>query len=961
MMASPQDERRRPKRKCCKRALHCDESGEIELGRAGEWSSALASKSGTYATATSAIAEKDASWLATADFLREYGFDVPIVVRGVKPAGLSVPSNCTVSEVCRGVGRNTTVDVLDVLDQDTAGTWSLDQWEKYWNGDRDRIYNVITLEISNTPLGAKVSAPDCVDDLDWTTTVGPSKRRWVTTEYEEGTKKGRKSLKRGKPIVQKYCLMSVAGCFTDFHVDFGGTSVWYHVSSGAKTFYVAPPTPENLRDFERWSKSPSQASELLPDYFLPRKELSRLDLDAGDTLLLPGGWIHAVVTPVDSVVFGGNWLHHLSLRRQLEISALEDRIGVSRNARMPFFDLILWYAAVRIANKLYALHNIFRQPRMRIANQEAIFQSKLFVLGGSRGLEAARYLALELGMRLETTRLVVGIHIPAEIKHPKAFLDGLDALLDGDDPPDEELLQNASLSSRPSSARRKIKTKLVAHHASTVDEQAKLPVALSSEEGADDAHAKEQTRNLVPTIEGDDAKPPFEKLASNDEETQAMSTTAEIVTVESQQQASAKEDASAHEREEDKSPADVSSSSNEVAIAGNEESKESPSVTSAENHRGTKHKPITYEQERSSFEEEMRPKPFMASTDNDDEQHSGARQVTDDDAPPDDNESEDSTPDDCAYVFVPRRESPVSNLYDGPHDEMCSICGKSGTLLCCDFCPNTEHEACSVSPDSSQDESLWACAHCQHHLVENPADGFARKKRRPGWWLPNCDDREAWCGMNCKTDFAVSLHRLRSWSIKALKLHPLRKRKQKGTPEEEEAKKKSKRRRRCGECENCKRVEDCGSCRICLNKSKFGGPGTLKAQCTLKRCTAPVLPVDEDEQGGNSAESIQEDKTGVADVSLEEKQDSRVVCGTTAAVSPHQHQPNEEEDDRSAEKPDSAFVSDVDRGACASLKQVAVAHASAPTRDFSGDATVLVENQTPPSACNSVIETISSS
>lgn len=36
------------------------------------------------------------------------------------------------------------------------------------------------------------------------------------------------------PKVQKYCLMSVKGCYTDFHVDFGGTSVWYHILRGAK-------------------------------------------------------------------------------------------------------------------------------------------------------------------------------------------------------------------------------------------------------------------------------------------------------------------------------------------------------------------------------------------------------------------------------------------------------------------------------------------------------------------------------------------------------------------------------------------------------------------------------------------------------------------------------------------------------------------------------------------------------
>ena len=32
-----------------------------------------------------------------------------------------------------------------------------------------------------------------------------------------------------RPLVQSYCLMGVKDSYTDFHVDFGGTSVWYHV------------------------------------------------------------------------------------------------------------------------------------------------------------------------------------------------------------------------------------------------------------------------------------------------------------------------------------------------------------------------------------------------------------------------------------------------------------------------------------------------------------------------------------------------------------------------------------------------------------------------------------------------------------------------------------------------------------------------------------------------------------
>lgn len=42
----------------------------------------------------------------------------------------------------------------------------------------------------------------------------------------------------GKPYVQKYCLMSMAGSYTDFHIDFGGSSVWYHILWVRKIFHI---------------------------------------------------------------------------------------------------------------------------------------------------------------------------------------------------------------------------------------------------------------------------------------------------------------------------------------------------------------------------------------------------------------------------------------------------------------------------------------------------------------------------------------------------------------------------------------------------------------------------------------------------------------------------------------------------------------------------------------------------
>lgn len=41
----------------------------------------------------------------------------------------------------------------------------------------------------------------------------------------------------------------------DWHVDFAGSSVFYHILRGQKVFYFIRPTPANLAAYERWSGS----------------------------------------------------------------------------------------------------------------------------------------------------------------------------------------------------------------------------------------------------------------------------------------------------------------------------------------------------------------------------------------------------------------------------------------------------------------------------------------------------------------------------------------------------------------------------------------------------------------------------------------------------------------------------------------------------------------------------------
>jgi hypothetical protein len=45
--------------------------------------------------------------------------------------------------------------------------------------------------------------------------------------------------------------------------------------------------------------------------------------------------------------------------------------------------------------------------------------------------------------------------------------------------------------------------------------------------------------------------------------------------------------------------------------------------------------------------------------------------------------------------------------------------------------------------------------------------------------------------------------------------------------------------RRCGRCAGCSAI-DCGSCKACADKKKFGGSNVKKQACEMRRCTHPI-------------------------------------------------------------------------------------------------------------------------
>uniref|UniRef100_A0AAR2KR93 Lysine-specific demethylase 2B n=1 Tax=Pygocentrus nattereri TaxID=42514 RepID=A0AAR2KR93_PYGNA len=277
----------------------------------------------------------------TYEYVQREALRTPLVFKSKEGLGIRMPEpEFTVSEIKGLVGSRRTVDVMDVSTQ-KGSEMSMAQFVRYYETpeeEREKLFNVISLEFSHTKLENLIQRPAVVDLVDWVDNMWPLHLKQRQTEATNVISEMK------YPKVQRYCLMSVKGCYTDFHIDFGGTSVWYHVFKGGKVFWLIPPSPSNLELYEQWVLSGKQSDVFLGDQV---EGCERITLKQGHTFFIPSGWIHAVYTPEDSLVFGGNLLHSFNIPMQLLVYDIENRTKVHSKFRYPFFYEMCWYVLER--------------------------------------------------------------------------------------------------------------------------------------------------------------------------------------------------------------------------------------------------------------------------------------------------------------------------------------------------------------------------------------------------------------------------------------------------------------------------------------------------------------------------------------------------------------------------------------------------------------------------------------
>ncbi|VEL29811.1 unnamed protein product, partial [Protopolystoma xenopodis] len=129
------------------------------------------------------------------------------------------------------------IDVIDVNIQQEEKMQLKTFIKHFLSEKRERLLNVLSLEFSKSKLSEIVSPPHVVREISLVDNFWP--QTIVDDECEEDLQKEEASF-FSRPSVQKYCLMSMSGSYTDFHIDFSGSVYQMERKSGTEDKFLFP-------------------------------------------------------------------------------------------------------------------------------------------------------------------------------------------------------------------------------------------------------------------------------------------------------------------------------------------------------------------------------------------------------------------------------------------------------------------------------------------------------------------------------------------------------------------------------------------------------------------------------------------------------------------------------------------------------------------------------------------------
>ena len=162
-----------------------------------------------------------------------------------------------------------------------------------------------------------------------------------------------------EPTLISILILGVQVCgITSIEVNPNSLNLNLNSILGEKIFWFIPPTKKNFELFQKWTLSGAQNREFFGDNV---DDCQRIKVKKGETLLMPAGWIHAVYTPCDTINFGGNFLHGLSMVMQVRVVEMEEKLKVPNREKFPHFWPLMWYVADAYCQTVTPQHKLLQQ------------------------------------------------------------------------------------------------------------------------------------------------------------------------------------------------------------------------------------------------------------------------------------------------------------------------------------------------------------------------------------------------------------------------------------------------------------------------------------------------------------------------------------------------------------------------------------------------------------------------
>uniref|UniRef100_A0A8C6M5R0 CXXC-type zinc finger protein 1 n=1 Tax=Nothobranchius furzeri TaxID=105023 RepID=A0A8C6M5R0_NOTFU len=179
-------------------------------------------------------------------------------------------------------------------------------------------------------------------------------------------------------------------------------------------------------------------------------------------------------------------------------------------------------------------------------------------------------------------------------------------------------------------------------------------------------------------------------------------------------------------------------------------------------------------------------------------------------------------------------DSEFSDLDPAPGPEASSMEGENAPLYC--ICRKPDINCFMIGCDSCNE---WFHGHCIN-ITEKMAKAI-----------------QEWYCMNCREDNPTLEVKYRSKKSRDREVDSDKGERQYSTPstpdyrsERRRGSKVKRSVRMCGECEPCRRTEDCAQCDFCKDMKKYGGPNKIRQKCRFRQCEVrarKMLRVKEEE------------------------------------------------------------------------------------------------------------------